>query len=231
MATTMIVVPPNAELETAAMTLPDKANAARVVDQASHDEAAEELKAIARLEKQIVEYHRPFKEQANRLHKDICAAETKLLAPLKTARPIYSQKILAWEAEQRRREQELRRQAEAEARRLAEEAAMQAAIEAEKAGATEEVVEQILERPPLYVAPQIAPTYQKSAGITSVDRWRAEVVDINELLRAILDGRLPPSYVEPNMTALNARARAEKDAFMVPGCKAVKGESARVSTR
>lgn len=231
MTATAMTVPPNPELENAAMTLPEKAAAVRVVDQLSHDSAAEDLKAIARLEKQITDYHKPFKEQANRLHKDICAAETKLLAPLKAARPIYSQKIVGWENEQRRIQREVQQRAEEEARRLAREAALANAVQAEEAGAPEDVVTRILERPAFVATPVVAPTFQKSAGVTAVATWHAEVIDLKGLLKAIIAGTVPESYVQANMVPLNARARAEKESFMCPGVRAVKEESTRVSTR
>jgi hypothetical protein len=231
MTATLMAVPKNQELETAAMTLPEKAAATKVVDQVSHDAAAEELKAIARLEKQIVDYHKPFKEQAHKLHKDICTAETALLAPLKAARSTYSQKIVGWENEQRRIQAELQRQAEAEARRLAEEAALQQAAAAEEAGAPDEIVTQILETPQPVFAPKVAPVYQKSAGVVAVATWKAELVDIKATCKAILDGILPDTAVLPNMVLANARARTEKESFKMPGFRAVKEEGTRVSTR
>jgi hypothetical protein len=229
--TALTLVPTNTALETAAMTWPEKATAMRVVDQTSHDEAGAALVALASLEKQIIAHHAEPKQKAFEAHKAIVAAEKRLLEPLQQARRITSSKITTWESEQRRIQQELQRRAQEESDRLAREAALAAAVQAEEAGAPEEAVTQILESPPVVVAPVVAPTFQKATGIAATERWHAAVTSLKMLCQAVIDGKIPETAVEANMVWLNARARSDKEHFNVPGAKAVKEIGTRVNTR
>lgn len=60
----------------------------------------------------------------------------------------------------------------------------------------------------------------KIAGESHREVWRAEVVDIVALCKAVAEGRAPASYVSGNMTELNASARAFKGALAVDGVRA-----------
>lgn len=59
---------------------------------------------------------------------------------------------------------------------------------------------------------------QESTVIVSKS-YRAEVVDILELARAVADGKLPTKVIEPNMTALNDIARTLKDEGTINGVR------------
>lgn len=221
------LVPPP-ELEGAAMGWPEQAEALQVVDQASHTTAAECLLSIAGLERQIKSHHAPLKADAHALHKRICDAENRLLEPLTRARRLISPKLSGYEAEQRRIQQELQRKADEAAAQLANEMALEQAALAEQAGASEEVVTQILEAPPVYVAPVVAPTFQKAKGISTPETWHAELTSIKKLCEAVILGAIPENAVTANMVWLNARARSDKENFNVPGAKAVKEIGVRV---
>ncbi len=145
---------------------------------------------------------------------------------------------LAYEAEQ----EALR---VAEAARLAEEKALNEQIEREHAEEIErqlnalpadapaEIVAELCNAPapePIRIAaeipifapvPTLAPRVAAPAGVSTVQRWRAEVTSLQLLCRAIADGKVPVHYVEANMTALNGLARANKQALNVPGVRAV----------
>lgn len=229
--TALAIVPPNTELETAAMTWPERATAMQVIDQRSHDDAGAALVALASLEKQITAHHEEPKRKAFEAHKAIVAAEKRLLEPLQQARRIINPKIVGWEAEQRRIHEELQRKAKEETERLAREATLAAAVEAEQAGASQDAVETILETPMVLPEPVVAPTWQKAAGIGTQERWHAEVVSLKALCQAVVDGKAPETAVEANMTWLNQRARSDKEHFNVPGAKAVKETGVRVSQR
>jgi hypothetical protein len=60
------------------------------------------------------------------------------------------------------------------------------------------------------------------SGLSFRDVWHGEIVDFKVFLTAILDGRIPSEAVEVNASWLNAKARAEHEAFAIPGAKAVK---------
>jgi hypothetical protein len=75
---------------------------------------------------------------------------------------------------------------------------------------------------PVYVpAPTVAPRYVAPAGVSTTQRWKAEVTSLRLLCRAIAEGTVPAHYVEANMTALNGMARANKQALNIPGVRAV----------
>jgi len=127
-----------------------------------------------------------------------------------------------------------REAAEAERRRIeAEEEAerLRLAEDAEAGGATAEEVTEILATP-LYeapvivpepvapvVMPTVAPTFQKAAGFAVRWNYRAEVVDLTALIRAAAANQALAVYLQPNEKVLNQIARAQKEAFRVPGCE------------
>lgn len=133
----------------------------------------------------------------------------------------------------RAEEERLRREREEERERLLEQAEREGApaeeikalaeapLEVENAGLADAIASE-----PLRVEPvRVAPTYQRPAGIVSRETWSAKVWSIRELCKAVGDGRLPESYVSANMTALNARARADRHLLNIPGVRAISDTS------
>ncbi len=68
-----------------------------------------------------------------------------------------------------------------------------------------------------------------TAGVHVRTTWRAEVVDMAALAKACADGSASLELIEPNMLALNVRAREQKERLAIPGVRAVseQGVSAR----
>jgi len=126
-----------------------------------------------------------------------------------------------------------REAAEAERKRIeAEEEAerLKLAEEAERAGASIDEVTAILETP-LYepepvpevipvpvVLPTVAPTFQKSSGFSVRYNYGAIFNDIMPLIKAAAANPFMAQYLSFNEQAINAQARASKDAFNMPGC-------------
>jgi hypothetical protein len=54
-------------------------------------------------------------------------------------------------------------------------------------------------------------------GVGSRAQWGGEVTDMAALLKAIVEGKAPITFVEPNTAAINAFARATKGSQEVPG--------------
>jgi hypothetical protein len=210
------------ELESAALAWSDRARAITIRDQQSYDHAAALAIEIVTLERRIQEHHKPIKEAAFAAHRAAVAAERKLLEPLQAAKEIIKSAIRDWDAEQERVRREEQRKAEEEARRRDEEERLQLAVEAETNGATAETVEEILTTPALTVPRPVVPvTFQRAEGVSTQQRWRAEVVDLRQLCRAVAEGRASVNLVCANLTALNAMARAMKGTMNVPGVKAI----------
>ncbi len=151
----------------------------------------------------------------------------------------------AREAEDRRRREEEARAARAEDERIAaelraqDEAARLAAFEeAQVIGASEETLAVILDTPVIdvpevapiaayadpvaWVPPPIAPpTFERAKGLGITRTWSAELISIRQLCRAVIENKVPETYVLANMVALNNRARTDKTAFSIPGVRAI----------
>jgi hypothetical protein len=146
-------------------------------------------------------------------------------------------------AEERRLQEEARKKAEEEARilreaqeserkRLAaieEEERLRLALEAKQFGATEEQVTEILDVPihipepePIIAAPvvmpTVAPTFEKASGFTVRWSYSAKIVNLAELVRAAATNPHFMQYIQAQEQAINALARASKEAFSLPGC-------------
>lgn len=213
----------NAEdiLKTEAETLPSKANRLVIVDQATYDEVVEVGKGANALAKSIKDHYAPMKEAAHLAHKRICDAEKAMLAPVEQAVKTLKGKIAEYTAEQQRKQREEQARLELETRRREEEERLKMAEEAQQDGASAEVVDEILETAAPVVIPKAAPGYQAANGVSTRKNYRAKVVSIKDLCRAVADGVIPESFVNPNQTALNGRATSDKEGFSIPGCELV----------
>jgi hypothetical protein len=215
-------VTPNEEaLRNESLTIVEQSKIVIIRDQESYNQATDLLlKRIQPFRKQCKEYFDSMREPAYRAYKAIMERFSEADGPLELAERHVKSAILTWDQEQERRRQQLQREAE-EAARKAEEARMNAASVAEDLGASEEEVEAIANSIAPVVAEPIAPLYQRASGVSTRDNWSARVVDIKKLCAGVAKGTVPISYVEPNMTALNARARADRQTMNVVGVVAV----------
>ena len=221
----MAVLLKEQELQTQALGWPAKAKAIAIVDQSTYNRAAGLKLGLVDLRKQIVEHHADPKKKAFDAHKAIVAAEKRMLDPITEAEGIVNRSLAVWEREQEQKRLESERLVREAKAKLEEEMRLQAATEAEQDGAPDEVVEEILDTPIPLPDPVVAPTYTRVAGAAPrAKNWHAEVVDIKALCRAVADGTVSPNYVEANLVALNARARAEKSSLVIPGIKAVQDQ-------
>ena len=236
------------ELESTALSLPEEARALVICDQVSLNYAGEKLQAVAQLRRKIQDHHAPIKKAQYDAWKITCAAEAKLLEPVAEAEKIlrgstsaylHEQEQIRLREERARREEaeRIRREQEAEARRLQEEAnrkheeEIEQQVEfAEKAGATAEEVEAIIERPAPIIAPlpapympppTVAPTVEAPKGISQRVIWSAEITSVKQLAAEVAAGRQPEGLLLPNMVALNKLAGALKGALLIPGVRAV----------
>jgi len=198
------------ELEQQALTWPEKAKAITIADQDSYNQAAGLLIAIAGLEKEIIEHHKPIKDTAYAAHKAAVAAEKRLLDPLTEAKTIIKRGLGVFVQEQERLRLEADRKALEEARKREEEARLALAVEAEKQGATEETVQEIVSTPmPIQVTPT-APSFQRAVGIGAsrkpVYRWRV----INE-------SQIPREFLKIDDVKINGHVRAHGATAKIAG--------------
>jgi len=229
MATQLAVIPEETERE--ALSWPERARSITITNQQSYSIAATLLIDISALAKRIQDHHKPIKDAAYAAHKVAVAAEKRLLDPLDEARTILRRGIGTWESEQELIRLRLERKARDEARKQEEEMRLALAVQAEELGADEVTTEEILSTPMVTVAPVVAPTFERVSGVSTSQRWHAEVMDLKALCRSVGEGKASVEFVQPNLTALNALARAMKSTLNVPGVRAVAETSVAARTR
>lgn len=212
-----------------------------VVTKDQYIEAGERLKQIKSAQKQVVDLFRESKKKASDAHKAICAAEKKLLTPLKSAEDACTYQVkLFLSAERKRKEEEQRRlqleaekQAKEEAERLKkerEEEQLKMAEMFESQGMTEEANEVLntpIQSTPVIV-PVVAPRAQdieKIDGVHSRKNYKAEVVDLMLLVQEVAAGRQPLALLEPNTKKLNQLAKSLEAELRIPGVRVFNDES------
>jgi len=130
----------------------------------------------------------------------------------------FAQAQVALEAEKKRQEREEAERERKEAAELAEALKKKAGEEA--APIAQVVVEEAEKKVEKAAKPaKVAPTRGRESSVVVTKTWKAEVVDILELVKAVADGKLPTHVLEPNMTALNDIARELKDPGTINGIR------------
>lgn len=196
------------ELESKAVTWPERAKSIAICDQRSYETAAGLLLDIAALEKEIKAHHEPIKTTAFAAHKAAVAAEKKLLDPLQEATGILKRGLGAWLQEQERIRQEAERKAREAAAKIEEEQRLALAVQAEQEGAAPETVEEIIETPLPIAQPVAARTYAPVAGVSARKVWKWEIIDPN---------LIPRQYLVPDTVAINRVVAGLKQNANIPG--------------
>lgn len=160
--------------------------------------------------------------------KDLLDAAT---GPYQKGCDIIGKKILAYKAEVRKKEeaerarrQALENQQAMEAKKKEAEALLEQAATVEKGGDMEQAAALMKEAVKIESAPvqsthvEIAPTLPKLQSVEK-QTYHAEVVDLEELISAVMEKRVPRAAlkIEANMTYLNARAKMEEASLSIPG--------------
>jgi hypothetical protein len=221
---TTAVMPNEETIKQEALTVIERAKIVKIVDQDSYDQAtALWIEVIKPLRKRWRDYWYGGATDlgpiplAKKAHESLVSKFNAADEPLEAAEKQVKAEVNRWDQEQERKRQELQRQAEAAARKAEQDARAVAAAVAEEDGASEEEVEAMMSQPQTVVAPPVSPTYQKASGVSTRENYKARVTDIRKLALAVAKGQAPITYLEPNMTALNARAKADKLTMNVPG--------------
>ncbi len=206
---------PIENLEREALPIVEQANALVVFDATSFDEAGEKLVGIKGIQKKIHASCDPVVAATNAAHKAATKQRRELLDPLQAAERLVKGLMGDYveEVEKRRRKEDARLAAEAAAMndddRIEEAAALEAAGEHD---AAEAVLNDTAVAPP--VTSEAVP---KTAGVSYRTAWCAVVVSKDLLIRAVADGTVPSTMLEPSMTSINQFARATKGEVQVPG--------------
>ena len=207
------------QLQREVMTWPERAKALAIRDAAGAQEAAAMLTCIKGLRKRIDETFDPVIKRAHEAHKAAVAAKKSVEAPLTEAESIIKRGLSAWQAEEDRRRREEEARLAAIARREEEERRLAEALHAEAMGEPD-LAEAIISEPVVAPVVRVAPT-PKINGVSFSQVWSAEVIDMAALVRFVAINPAMINLVQPNLTALNAMARAQKSALNIPGVRAV----------
>lgn len=206
------------EIKQEALTVVEQAKAIVISDQSSYDQACSLLlDQIKPFRKRWLAYWSELKNPAWAAYQAIQKKFTEGDHPLELAECQVKDEIRRWDDAQEKIRQELQRKAEEDARKAEVEERLRIAAMAEESGATEEEVNAIVDTPVTAVAPPVERTYQKASGIGMRENWKARVTDMKKLCAAIAKGTVPVSYVMPNESVLNARAKADRGTMNIPG--------------
>lgn len=173
------------------------------------------LKEIKHRRNRIVAFFAESKDLAHKSWKKIVDSEKLLDAPLASAESTIKNKVIAYnnEVEYKRQEEarlaEAKRQeAERKERERIEEQARKAreAGKTEKADALEEKAQNVVVQP-TFVTQAPAP---KTEGMSIRKVWKAEVVDLLALCKAIAEGKLPVNMVVPSTVGVSSYAKMNK---------------------
>ena len=186
------------------LSIRDKALGIAVTDEASFETADNLYGIIKAGVKEVRVYFAVLKDNANKVHKDICTKEKAALTPFMEAEAHVVGQMKTYQVERDRK----RHEEEERLRKEVEEAQLKAAQEAEAQG-KEDVAEAILEAamiaPPVYVPP--AP---KASNAIFKKEWRWELIDISQV---------PDHYKMLNEVAINGVVRSLKSATNIPGIR------------
>lgn len=206
-----------------------EARGLKVVSQATADRAGDLMKACAGAVKFLKDgdpagggwtgFTKP-KKAADEAHDFICAAEKAAVGPYEEVKKLLGMGVYEWREAERKKAAELARQQEEAARKAEEERQLADAIAAEQAG-DKQTAEEILAEP--IAAPVFTPAaVPKVSGISIPMNYKGACDDILALARHVIAHPEDKNLLLPNDSAINARAKSQKDAFKLPGCRLVK---------
>ena len=184
------------------------------------EEATLVVKSIKVYKKNVHEYWDDLCEKAYSSWKATTSRRKAFLDPADKAETDIKLKISRYyEAERAQKAEEHRKRVEAEEKAAAEKRVAEVE-ELRGMGALEEA-EHIADQP-LDVTPVAAPVETQVEGLSTSDRWYAEVVDLGLLFHFVAENSRWRHLVAPVMKELNKLAVAQKEMFDIPGCEAKK---------
>lgn len=142
----------------------------------------------------------------------------KIVGEAKKKMTRFAQAQVAIANEAKRQEREKAEAERREAQELADALRKKAGQDA--AQVAEVVVEEAEKKVEVAAKPaKVATTRGQESTVIVTKTWKAEVVDILELAKAVAEGKLPTHMIEPNMRALTDLARELKDPGTVNGVR------------
>lgn len=217
------------EIQGKALTTAERAKGILVIDNGSRLLAADIGRAVAGLIKEAEVFFEPMKKAAAATHREICVKEHQVIDPLEEAKKHLSGEIGKYDqrmererqAEERRLQVELQRQADEDARKLAEEQALEDCYALESEG-DQVGADAVLANPApvaVFVPPVVLPSaVAKAKGVSSTQVWKFKITDAS---------LIPREYLMVNEQALGQVVRALKDKACISGVQVYPESSAR----
>jgi hypothetical protein len=184
--------------------------------------AAGELRKEVNTKDAILEKEfKPIKQAIDTAKKTVLEFERKAREPFITARGIIDGKIVTYQQEQRRVQQEREDALRRAAKKIEDDRRLREAELAVAAGATEEQALEILEQPSTAPPPSVPLDVPRVAGLSFRESWKARVTDFNALVAwSAMHPEMAASLLVPNETGINGLARSQKAALSIPGVEA-----------
>lgn len=203
------------EIETSvAVVLKEAPATFAITSTAEADRIGAYREKIRAARKTVTEFFAPLKKSLNDAKDALMSRIHQCEDPLISAQDACDKSLSAWVQQERER-------VEAEQRRLDEEAKKQAAKEALAAGDKAEA-KAIQQGKIAVVSSAVARPVAKVSGVSTVDRWDAELTDLQALIKAAAAGKVPLSYVTWDEKVVKGVVRASKGAATIPGVTARK---------
>lgn len=202
---------PVSSLEARANVYQERAFSLDVSNDEEYEYAAEFLKEVKSLDKEISAFFAPHVQAAYKAHRQLKDTENALRAPLKKALDIVGRKAGLYQAELERQRRLEREMLLAEQKRAMDEAAMQLAEGLAENGqieAAEGVLAQAAKLQPEVNCESFAPRVR---GTAVLETWKFEIVDANAI---------PREYLCPDEAKIGAMVRTCKGETNIPGVRA-----------
>lgn len=187
--------------------------------------AAQELRKVGISIDALDSHRKDMTRPIDEAKKKIMDKFKPAIALLEQAKSALNGKMMGYRSEQERKRREEQRKAEEAAAKERERLEAEAKKLAKKSpGKAAELREQAAQTVAPVVAAAAVPTVK---GVGTRKTWKCgEDVDVIELCRAVVDGRVPALAIEPNFVFLNEQARSLEGHFdaRFPGCRAVSDE-------
>src|SRR5258707_2103010 len=157
-------------------------------------------------------------EGAYKHHRALTSEKKRHFEPIEEARRLIKQSMIGWEAEQDRIRNEEQDRIDNENRKKAEDNQIRMAEFAEKSGDSKKaqaIINATLQSMPV-ILPKNTP---KISGHTVRTLWDAEVFDLQALIEAVAQGKVPRTLLIMNANAMREFASSTKGTVEIPGVR------------
>ncbi len=173
--------------------------------------AAELVKGVQLLKKEVEETFNPIIDKAHKTHKEACNQKAKFYVPLKNAEMAYKNKMVAFddlmEAERKKEEDRLRIIADKKTEALKEKA-----VDALKNG-DEKKADKFTQKAAEVFTPAVAPKHEKPESASFIIYYEAQIIN-----RQIIPRRLNGiELMIPDYKAIDKLVNVSKGTIKIPG--------------